>query len=761
MTAFSFKFEGNRIPEEMSKHLLTALFMLGTITLMAQKNFDSQIDSLLQKMTLEEKVGQMNQYNGFYDVTGPAPTGGSAALKYEHLKKGWVGAMLSVRGVEEVHKLQKMVVEESRLGIPLLFGFDVIHGYKTLSPIPLAEAASWDMEAIRKSASVAADEASAVGLNWTFAPMVDISRDARWGRVMEGGGEDPYLGSQIARARVRGFQGNDLGAPNTIAATAKHFAAYGFVEGGIEYGLVDIGTHTLYNQVLPPFRAAVEADVKSVMNGFNILNGVPVTGNSFLMRDLLKGKMSFGGFVVSDWASAQEMVAHGFAKDDKDAALKASTAGSDMEMESATYVTHLSQLVREGKVDESVIDEAVRRILRVKFELGLFEDPFRYCDPKREKKRLYHKDHQAAVRDMARKSFVLLKNEGELLPLGKDQKNILVVGALAEDKNSPLGSWRIASDDDTAVSIWEGLRNQNKHLTYVKGPQYFDPDVAFVQEVKVNEDDFTGMKEAVEAAKIADVVVLVAGEHGFQSGEGRSRSQLGLPGIQPAFIRALHQANPNIVLLLLNGRPLVLPWEAEHIPAILECWQPGTQAGHAVADVVFGDYNPAGKLPMTFPRNVGQVPIYYNHANGSRPEPQPIVFWSHYIDSEKSPLFPFGYGLSYTQFSYSDLKVDSSDPNAIQVSATLTNTGKRAGEEVAQLYIRDLVANQVRPIKELKGFKKVHLEPGASVPLRFTLTEKELGYYNQQYEWTLEPGDFEVMIGGNSEELLREVFTLN
>jgi len=744
-----------------NKLTLIALSLLGcTLTTMAQTNYDAQIDSLLQLMTLEEKVGQMNQYNGFYDVTGPAPTGGNAAIKYEHLRKGWVGAMLSVRGVEEVRKLQKLVVEESRLGIPLLFGFDVIHGYKTLSPIPLAEAASWDLGAIQQSASIAADEASAVGLNWTFAPMVDISRDARWGRVMEGGGEDPYLGSKIAAARVRGFQGEDLSAENTIAATAKHFAAYGFVEGGIEYGLVDIGTHTLYNQVFPPFQAAIEADVKSVMNGFNILNGVPVTGNSFLMRDMLKGKMAFDGFVVSDWASAQEMVAHGFARDDRDAALKASTAGSDMEMESATYVNHLVGLVREGKVDEKVIDEAVRRILGVKFELGLFEDPYRYCNPKREKKRLYHKDHLAAARDMARRSFVLLKNEGNLLPLGKKQKNILVVGAMAKDKNSPLGSWRIASDDNTAVSVWEGLSAQNKELQYAKGPDYFDPKVAFVNEVKVNEDDFSGMEEALEAAKKADVVLLVAGEHGFQSGEGRSRTELGLPGIQPAFIRALQKVNPNIVLLLFNGRPLTLGWEAENIPAILECWQPGSQAGNAVADVVFGDYNPGGKLPMTFPRNVGQVPIYYNHANGSRPAPQPIVFWSHYIDADKSPQFPFGYGLSYTQFKYSNLEVDASNPKAIQVEALLTNTGKRGGEEVAQLYIRDLVANQVRPIKELKGFEKVYLEPGASVQLRFTLTEKELGYYNHNYEWVVEPGDFEVMLGGNSQDVLVETFSL-
>jgi len=744
----------------MFKHKLLVACLLGSLSLMAQKNYDAQVDSLMQLMTLEEKVGQMNQYNGFYDVTGPAPTGGNAAVKYEHLRKGWVGSMLNVHGVEEVQKLQKLVMEESRLGIPLIFGYDVIHGYKTLSPIPLAEAASWDLKAIEQSASIAANEASAVGLNWTFAPMVDISRDARWGRVMEGGGEDPYLGSKIAAARVRGFQGNDLSAPNTIAATAKHFAAYGFVEGGIEYGIVDIGTHTLYNQVLPPFQAAVDADVKSVMNGFNLLNGVPVTGNAFLQREMLKGKMNFQGFVVSDWASTQEMVAHGFAADDKDAALKASVAGSDMEMESGTYVAHLVALVREGKVDEAVINEAVRRILKVKFELGLFEDPYRYCDLEREKERIYHADHQAGVRDMARRSMVLLKNEGKLLPLGKKQKNILVVGAMAKDKNSPLGSWRLASDDNSAVSVWEGLSAQNPYLKYAKGPEYFDPEVAFVQEVKVNEDDLSGLEEAVAAAKEADVVVLVAGEHGFQSGEARSRAEIGLPGIQPKLIKALHKANPNMVLLLFNGRPLTLSWEAENIPAILECWQPGSQAGNAVADVVFGDYNPAGKLPMTFPRNLGQVPIYYNQYNGSRPDPQPIVFWSHYMDSEKSPLFPFGYGLSYSEFAYSDLKVDASNPKAVKVEVVLKNKGKRAGEEVAQLYVRDLVANQVRPIKELKGFEKVYLQAGASVLLRFTLTEKELGYFNSQYKWVVEPGEFEVMVGGNSVNVLKERFVL-
>jgi len=670
---------------------------------MSQTAIDQEIEDLLAQMTLEEKVGQMNQYNGFYDVTGPAPKGGNAALKYEHLKKGWVGSMLNVRGVEEVKKLQKIVVEESRLGIPMLFGFDVIHGFKTQSPIPLAEAASWDLEAIKNSAAIAANEASAVGLNWTFAPMVDISRDPRWGRVMEGGGEDPYLGAKIGVARIQGFQGKDLSLNSTIAATAKHFAAYGFTEAGKEYNTADIGTHTLYNIVFPPFKAAVEADVKSVMNSFNILNGVPATADALLQRDFLKGAWGFEGFVISDWSSIAEIAEHGFAKDLKQAGEIAANAGSDMDMESTAYITHLAESVREGKVEEKQIDEAVKRILMVKHELGLFEDPYRYCNENREKERLYHLEHLGGVLDMAKKSIVLLKNDTNLLPLKKEQKGIVVIGDLADDKNSPLGSWRLASDDNTAISVLEGINAYTKEYQFIQGPKVFDDKASFLQHVKTNTTDSSGMEEAVNAAKNAEVVLMVVGEHGFMSGEARSRTNIDLPGLQHQLIKAVLEVNKNVVLILMNGRPLALPWEAENVPTILETWQLGSQSGNAIAQTLYGDNNPSGKLPMTFPRSVGQIPIYYNHYNTGRPSKEPNVFWSHYADEENSPLYHFGHGLSYTTFSYSDLTLDTKDQTNIKVSVTVTNTGQVKGEEVVQLYLRDVVASVVRPVKNTVG----------------------------------------------------------
>ncbi len=730
--------------------------------IMAQdKPLEQKVDALLESMTLEEKVGQMNQYNGFWDVTGPAPEGGNAEIKYEHLKKGLVGSMLNVVGAEEVRKLQKLVVEETRLGIPLLFGYDVIHGYKTLSPIPLAEAASWDMEAIKNSARIAATEASAVGLNWTFAPMVDISRDARWGRVMEGGGEDTFLGSQIAKARVKGFQDNDLSKPNTIAACSKHFAAYGFAEAGRDYNTADIGTSMLYNVVLPPFKATVDAGVKTFMNGFNILNGVPVTGDRILQRDILKEKWGFDGFVLSDWSSIGEMVPHGFAKDLKHAAELGVKAGSDVDMESSAYVMHLAENVREGKVDESLLDDAVRRILKVKFELGLFDDPYRYCNEKREEEQLYHEDHKAGVLNMAVKSIVLLKNTNGILPLKKDQQKIAVIGELANDNNSPLGSWRLGSDDHTAVSFLEGLKGYSENFSYAPGPKVFNGNPNFLNEVEVNTTDTSGIDEAVALAKNSDVVLMVLGEHGFQSGEGRSRTQLDLPGLQLDLLKAVYEVNKNIVLILMNGRPLTINWEAEHIPAILETWQLGSQTGNAIAKVLFGDYNPSGKLPMTFPRSVGQVPIYYNHFSTGRPNPESTVFWSHYSDEKNEPLFPFGYGLSYTSFNYSDLQIDSSDQDSIKVSATITNTGEVAGEEVVQLYVQDKVASVARPVKELKGFKKIYLEQGASQKVEFNLTETELGFYNHNYEFICEPGEFAVMIGTDSQSGLSGSFVKN
>ncbi|GAA4848347.1 beta-glucosidase BglX [Algivirga pacifica] len=721
---------------------------------------DAKVQDLLAKMTLEEKIGQMVQYTGFWDVTGPTPSEGQSKRKYEQIKKGLVGSMLNVNGAERVRKMQEIAVNETRLGIPLIFGLDVIHGQKTMAPIPLAEAASWDLEAIEKSARIAAIEASAMGQNWTFAPMIDISRDARWGRVMEGAGEDTYLGTKVGVARIKGFQGDDLSANNTIAATAKHFAGYGFAESGKDYNTVDVGLSTLYNVILPPFKAAVEeADVKTVMNSFNTLNGIPATGNKFLQRDILKGKWNFDGFVISDWGSAAEMINHGYAADLKDAAVKAANAGSDMDMESYAYVDYLKGAVEEGLVDESVIDEAAARILRVKFELGLFDDPYKYCDVAREKELLHHPDHHAAVLDMARKSMVLLKNENNILPLKKGQKKIAVIGDLAADKDSPLGNWRMSADANTAVSVLEGLEKY-ADVKYARGAKLLnDNNTNFFTELDVNETDKSEFKEAVQLAKKSEVVIMVLGENAYHSGEARSRSKLGLPGVQQELLEEVYKVNKNIVLVLMNGRPLTITWADEHVPAIVEAWQLGSQSGNAIADVLFGAYNPAGKLPMTFPRSVGQVPIYYNHLNSGRPTSD-AIFWVHYMDEEVTPLYPFGYGLSYTTFEYTDLKVNAEDAEAVTVTASVKNTGEVAGEEVVQLYIRDRVASVARPVKELKGFEKIKLAAGETRTVTFTLTAKELGFYNNNGEFIVEPGTFDVMIGTNSAEGLAGSFEL-
>ena len=726
-------------------------------------DIEQKVEALLKQMTLEEKIGQMNQYSGFWDLTGPAPSNGDAAKKYEHLRKGYVGSMLNLRGVENVLKIQKIAVEETRLGIPLIIGFDVIHGYETLSPIPLAESASWDLEAIKKSAEVAAEEAAAAGINWTFAPMVDISRDARWGRVMEGAGEDPYLGSKIAFARVQGFQGSDLSQHTTLAACAKHFAAYGFAESGREYNTADVGTSTLNNIIFPPFQATIDAGVRTFMNSFNELNGIPATGNTYLQRDILKDKWKFNGFVVSDWGSIEEMISHGHAKDDKHAAQIAANAGSDMDMESYLYVNELADLVREGKVKEAYIDDAAKRILRVKFELGLFEDPYKYCDAQREKEVIGQQAFHDACLDMAKKSIVLLKNENQLLPLKKQGQKIALIGALATDKTSPLGNWRIAAKDNTAVSVLEGMKAYTgNQLTYAKGADVSLGNTEFTVEVNINTTDKSEFPEAIAVAKTADVVVMVLGEIGYQSGEGRSRTELGLPGVQQELLEAIYKVNKNIVLVLNNGRPLVLNWHKEHLPAIVEAWQLGTQSGNAIAQVLYGDYNPSGKLPMSFPRAVGQIPIYYNYKNTGRPTlPAPgKVFWSHYQDVENSPLYPFGYGLSYTTFEYSNLKAKVLSDNEVTVSVKLKNSGKLTGKEVVQLYIRDHYASITRPVRELKGFELVNLEPNESRKISFTLTEKELGFYNNEGDFILEPGDFSIFVGGDSNAKLETKISL-
>ena len=738
--------------------------MKPSVSYVKDNPLEIRVDSVLKLMTLEEKIGQLNQYNGFWEITGPTPKEGQAAKKYADLKNGLVGSMLNVKGVKDVKALQKIAVEETRLGIPLIFGFDVIHGYKTISPIPLAEAASWDLVEIKRSAAVAAEEASSVGLNWTFAPMVDIARDARWGRVMEGAGEDPYLGSQIAIARVQGFQGDNLKAKNTILACAKHFAGYAFAESGRDYNTVDVGESTLQNIVFPPFKAAVDAGVRTFMNSFNELNGIPATGNKYLQRQILKGDWKFDGFVVSDWGSINEMIAHGYAKDSKQASEIAINAGSDMDMESSAYVEHLAALVKEGKVKESTIDDAARRILRVKFELGLFDNPYLYCDENYEKETVGKPAFQEAVLEMAKKSIVLLKNEKETLPLKKSGQKIVVIGALANDKTSPLGSWRIAADDNSAVSLLEGMQNyKDNNLSYVKGADVAIGRTQFVWETKINMTDKSGFAEAINAAKVADVVLMSLGEHGLQSGEGRSRTDIGLPGVQQELLEEVYKVNPNIVLVLNNGRPLAIPWADEHIPAIVEAWQLGTQSGNAIAQVLYGDYNPSGKLPMTFPRNVGQVPIYYNYKNTGRPamnEPE-SVFWSHYIDEKNTPLYPFGYGLSYTKFEYSNLELSQksfADNGQIEVSVMIKNTGKYTGKEVVQLYIRDLFASVTRPVKELKGFEIIELQPGQSKKVSFVINKKAIEFFTANSKWEAEAGDFKVFVGGSSAQNLEGDF---
>lgn len=730
---------------------------------------EKKVDSLLSIMTLKEKIGQMNQYNGSWDMTGP-PNDKASAKKLKDLENGFVGSMLNVKGVKNVRAVQKIAVEKSRLGIPLLIGFDVIHGYKTISPIPLAEAASWDLKAIKKSAEVAAKEAAASGINWTFAPMVDISRDPRWGRVMEGAGEDPFLASKIAYSRVKGFQGEDLANEYTIAACAKHFAAYGFVEAGKEYNTVSVGNSTLYNTIFPPFKAAAKAGVKTFMNAFNLVNGIPATGNAFLQRTILKEKWGFKGFIVSDWASIKELKNHGFAKDNKEAGKIALNAGSDMDMESYAYIDHLEELVKEKKIDETLIDDAVRRILTVKYELGLFDDPYKYCDTTREQEIVNSKKMNDAVLDIAKKSIVLLKNEPvnnqKLLPLKKQGQNITVIGALANDDDSMLGSWRIGADANTAVTVLEGLQKyKGNKITYEKGADVAIGETFFHYDTKINNTDKSKFTAAIKAAKNADVVIMVVGEHGFQTGEGRSRTNLDIPGVQLDLLKEVYKVNKNIVLVLANGRPLTINWSKQNLPAIVEAWQLGTQSGNAIAQVLYGDYNPSGKLPVTFPRNVGQIPIYYNHKSTGRPTPleenKKMVFWSKYTDVDNTPLYPFGYGLSYTTFSYKNLKLDTSTikkDQTINVSVDVTNTGDFDGYEVVQLYIQDIVGSIARPVRELKGFEKVHLKKGETKTINFIINSETLQFYTANNTWEVEPGDFNLWVGTNSNATLKATF---
>ncbi|PJJ58690.1 glycoside hydrolase family 3 N-terminal domain-containing protein [Hymenobacter chitinivorans] len=732
--------------------LLTAALLAAGTSARAQKKaltpaaIEQRITELLGQMTIQEKAGQLTQYSG-RELTGPASTRKTDLLN--QIRGGQVGSMLNVKGVTDTRAIQAEALK-SRLHIPLLFGLDVIHGYQTVFPVPLAEAASWDMAAIRQSAHVAAREAAASGIHWTFAPMVDVGRDPRWGRVMEGAGEDSYLGSQIARARVLGFQGDKLGGTDAVMACAKHFVAYGAAIAGRDYNAVDLSPQQLWEVYLPPFKAAVDAGAATFMNSFNTLNGVPATGSKYLQRDILKGQWQYPGFVVSDWGSIREMVSWGYAQNVSEAAQKAITAGNDMDMENDAYFDALPQLVQQGKVDVALVDDAVRRILRKKFELGLFDDPYKFSDAKREKKVFSDPQHRVAARDVARKSMVLLKNERNTLPLSSPRK-IALIGPLAKAKRDLAGGWTVIADTTRIVSALEGIRQRagkNASVLYAKG-------------CEATGDSRAGFAQAVETARQADVIVLCVGETWDMSGEAKSRADISLPGVQQELFQALKATGKPIVAVVFAGRPLIFNAVADQADAILYAWFPGSEGGHALADVLFGDYNPAGKLPSTFPRLMGQIPLSYQQYSTGRPvvDPQNIRYRSAYIDAPNTPRYAFGHGLSYTTFRYSDLKVSQPRMTAaetVQVSFTLTNTGSRAGEEVVQLYLRDKVASVVRPLKELKDFQKVSLQPGESRTLTFTITRDKLAFYNNDLQWIAEPGEFRLLLGAASDDIRLE-----
>lgn len=740
--------------KKMKKPFFTLVLLLISFTGFSQhKTIDQKIAILLKKMTLEEKIGQLNQYTNDANPTGPLVVNPN---KEKEIKMGLLGSMLNVDGVERTRKYQELAMQ-SRLKIPLLFGLDVIHGYKTTFPIPLAEAASWDLPAIEQSARIAATEASACGVHWTFAPMVDITRDPRWGRVMEGAGEDTYLGSRIAIARIKGFQGK-LGDLNSVMACAKHFAAYGAAIGGRDYNSVDMSDRMLWETYLPPFKAAVDAGVATFMNSFNDINGIPATANQYIQRDILKGKWDFKGFVVSDWGSIGEMIVHGYCKDGKEAAEKAIMAGSDMDMESNAYRNNLAQLVKEKKVPIATIDDAVKRILRKKFELGLFDDPYKYCNQERQDSALNNPEHSKTARQVASKSIVLLKNEKNILPLSKESKTIAFIGPMVKPKRSNHGFWAInlkEIDSTYIVSQWEGLQNKvgkTAKLLYAKG-------------CDIEGNNKAGFQEAINIANQSDVVILSIGERYDMSGEAKSRSNIHLPGVQEDLVKELQKTGKPIVILINAGRPLIFNWTADNIPTIVYTWWLGSEAGNAIADVLFGDYNPSAKLPISFPREEGQIPIYYNHYNTGRPSINEVKnYKSAYIDLPTTPKFPFGHGLSYTTFNYSNLKLSKTkmkSTETIEVLLDITNTGKYAGEEVIQLYLQDKFGSVVRPIKELKDFQKIKLDIGETKTIKFIIDNQKLSFYNSKLELLSEPGDFDIMIGSSSADIrLKSSFEL-
>jgi beta-glucosidase len=710
-------------------------------------SIDTRVDSVLSLMTVEEKAGQLTLYTSDWDVTGPSIRAGYK----EDIKAGKVGAVFNAYGAKYTRELQEIAVKETRLGIPLLFGYDVIHGHKTMFPIPLGEAASWDLEAIEKSARVSAEEASADGLHWSYAPMVDIARDPRWGRMMEGAGEDTYLGSLIGAARVRGLQGTGIGETNSVLACVKHFAAYGAAQAGRDYHTVDMSERVLREVYLPPYKAAIDAGAATVMTSFNELDGTPATSNKFLMDDLLRKEWGFKGFVVTDYTSIMEMLNHGNVADSADATAQTIKSGVDMDMQAGFFQYKLPALVKEGKVSEEELNTAVRRVLRIKFLMGLFDDPYKYSDEEREKNTLYKKEFKEATRDVARKSIVLLKNNG-VLPLSKTTKTIAVIGPLAKSKIDMIGAWSAAGRGDSAVSIFDGIKAKipSARVLYAKGSN-------------INDDSTKYFAEAISVARQADVVILSVGEAAWMTGEASSRGILDLPGAQQKLVEEIHKTGKPVVVLLSNGRPLTIPWIDKNVAAIVETWYLGTQAGNAIADVVFGDYNPSGKLPVTFPYSIGQVPIFYSMKNTGRPRDPNNKYSSKYLDIPNDPLYPFGFGLSYSTFSYGDVNLSAgevSEQGSLTINCRITNTGSIGGTETVQLYIRDMVGSVTRPVKELKGFQKVTLGPGEFKDVVFTLTPEELSFYRKDMSFGPEAGKFTVFVGTNSRDTKEAQFEL-
>ena len=758
----------------IGRFLLTAVITASAFTAMAapqadKDKMDQFIDNLMGKMTLQEKIGQLNLPVSGEIVTGQAKSSDVAGK----IRKGQVGGLFNVKGVENIREVQKIAVEQSRLKIPLLFGMDVIHGYETVFPIPLALSCSWDMEAIKESACIAAKESSADGICWTFSPMVDICRDPRWGRMAEGGGEDPYLGSKISAAMVKGYQGDDLTDKNTIMACVKHFALYGAPEAGRDYNTVDMSHLSMFNNYFPPYKAAIDAGVGSVMTSFNVVDGIPATGNKWLMTGVLRDRWGFDGFVVTDYTAISEMIAHGMGDLQQVSAMSLS-AGTDMDMVADGFLTTLEKSLKEGKVTMAEIDKACRRILEAKYKLGLFDDPYKYCDASRVKKDIFTAENRTVARKIATETFVLLKNENNLLPLQRKGK-LALVGPLANTKANMPGTWSVAAASDKYNSLYESMKQSlagKAEVLYAKGSNLmYDAQreaeaTMFGREMRDPRSAQELLDEALSVASQADVIVAAVGESSEMSGESSSRTNLEMPDAQRDLLTALKKTGKPIVLVYFAGRSTVMTWEQENFPAILNVWFGGSEAADAICDVVFGDVSPSGKLTTTFPKNVGQIPLYYNHLNTGRPLEAGkwfSKFRSNYLDIDNDPLYPFGYGLSYTTFRYGDLQLSNNSMNErgkITASVTVTNTGNYDADEIVQMYIRDMVGSVARPVKELKGFERIHLKKGESRTVSFDITAKQLKFYNSALNWVCEPGEFEVMVGGNSRDVQTKKFSL-